>query len=318
ARLVPAEASFRNKDSLKKDASDITDQQFEYLCIAYMEGDLSAEQESEILSMTEKVPARKRTFDLIRQTKLTAPAVKYIHKRSLIRLTFVRKFAGTVFIVLSTAAAIALVVSLYFIVPRNAPGRDTRSSMKTGANDSVITINIKKGSPVILSSAFNTNPPVIKGKRAIKNKTGTARQAVAINETADSSLSEEPGRSIQVNRIAFTSDIDLPVRPVAGTLVAYNAPSIQLPDDEGDERSRIGKFIAKTFREKILREKTTSDAPLKAYEIAEAGVTGINKLLGWEMALNEKKDVNGEITSVYFSSKVLKFNAPVKKASPAP
>ena len=55
-------------------------------------------------------------------------------------------------------------------------------------------------------------------------------------------------------------------------------------------------------------------APLKGYEIAKAGVTGLNKLMGWEMALNERKDVEGNLKSVYFSSKLLKFNAPVKKS----
>jgi hypothetical protein len=55
---------------------------------------------------------------------------------------------------------------------------------------------------------------------------------------------------------------------------------------------------------------------LKAYEIAEAGVSGLNKLLGWEMALDERKDENGKLKSVYFSSKILKFNAPVKNSEP--
>jgi hypothetical protein len=31
------------------------------------------------------------------------------------------------------------------------------------------------------------------------------------------------------------------------------------------------------------------------------------------MALEEKKNGKGEMTSVYFSSKILKFNAPIKK-----
>ncbi|MGC1391224.1 MAG: hypothetical protein WA816_09315, partial [Bacteroidales bacterium] len=77
-----------------------------------------------------------------------------------------------------------------------------------------------------------------------------------------------------------------------------------------------GKFIARTFREKILKEKTAKDSPLKIYEIAEAGVAGLDKLLGWQMALDEKKDSNGELRSVYFSSKILKFNAPIKKSEP--
>ena len=38
------------------------------------------------------------------------------------------------------------------------------------------------------------------------------------------------------------------------------------------------------------------------------------KLLGWEMALDERKDLNGQLKSVYFSSKILKFNAPVKNS----
>jgi hypothetical protein len=67
-----------------------------------------------------------------------------------------------------------------------------------------------------------------------------------------------------------------------------------------------------------LKENTSKDSPLKGYEIAEAGVTGLNRLLGWEMALVEKNDENGELRSVYFSSKLLKFNAPVKKTDPLP
>jgi hypothetical protein len=82
---------------------------------------------------------------------------------------------------------------------------------------------------------------------------------------------------------------------------------------EEEERTKIGRFIAKTIREKFLREKTPADNPLKGYEIAKVGVAGLNKLMGWEMALDERKDPEGNLKSVYFSSKLLKFNAPVKK-----
>jgi hypothetical protein len=36
------------------------------------------------------------------------------------------------------------------------------------------------------------------------------------------------------------------------------------------------------------------------------------------MALDEKKDANGELKSVYFSSRILKFTAPIKKSEPLP
>ena len=77
--------------------------------------------------------------------------------------------------------------------------------------------------------------------------------------------------------------------------------------------SVIGKAFLK---DELLKEKTPPDSPLKGYEIAEAGVEGLNKLFGWEMALDKKNDQNGQLKSVYFSSKILKFNAPVKKSEP--
>ena len=64
---------------------------------------------------------------------------------------------------------------------------------------------------------------------------------------------------------------------------------------------------------KILREDTGSDAPVKPYEIASAGINGLNKLFGLEMALVRVNDEQGEMKSLYFSSTLLKVNAPVKK-----
>ncbi|HAM10542.1 MAG TPA: hypothetical protein DCP74_09785 [Bacteroidales bacterium] len=81
-----------------------------------------------------------------------------------------------------------------------------------------------------------------------------------------------------------------------------------------EERWAPGRFVAKLFRDKILKEGTTDDSPIKGYEIAEAGVTGINKLFGWEMTFEKNNDENGELKSIYFSSKILKIQAPVNKS----
>jgi len=53
---------------------------------------------------------------------------------------------------------------------------------------------------------------------------------------------------------------------------------------------------------------------VESFEIAQAGITGLNKLFGWEIALNKNTDTNGEIRSYNYSSRLLKFNAPVKKS----
>jgi hypothetical protein len=82
---------------------------------------------------------------------------------------------------------------------------------------------------------------------------------------------------------------------------------------EQDDRSNISKFLSRTFRKGILREKKVSDAPIQTYELAEAGIKGLNKLLGWQMALEKTADSAGGLKSLYFSSRMLKFNAPVRK-----
>jgi hypothetical protein len=98
------------------------------------------------------------------------------------------------------------------------------------------------------------------------------------------------------------------------TLIALKgSPDIKSQDEK---QSNVGRFISRTFRGAFLKEKNSKDSPLKAYEIAEAGVTGLNKLLGWQMALNVDIDENGGSGSVNFSSKLVKFNIPVKKADP--
>jgi hypothetical protein len=146
--------------------------------------------------------------------------------------------------------------------------------------------------------------------------TAIAETGTNKTENNDSLKRSAENPSIILYKIPVSDVIVLNGEPIRNTLIASSS-IIPVPEYD-DGRSRFGKFIAKTFREKILKEKSPKDSPLKVYEIAEAGVTGLNKLLGWEMALDERKDANGELKSVYFSSKILKFNAPVKKTEPLP
>ena len=55
-------------------------------------------------------------------------------------------------------------------------------------------------------------------------------------------------------------------------LIAIN-PTFIIPPEE-EERRNIARFISKNFREKILKEESPADSPLKGYEIAEAGSFG--------------------------------------------
>lgn len=296
--IKPSNSQFQNKESLMKSQSDISDSQFEYLCVAYLEDDLSAEQKNELLEITEQNADRKRSFDLIQKTRISPVSSIYKHKSQLFRRTPMQKVIRLSVFGLSAAAAITLVITTFL----NPPREINTSAGKTASitiPEEIIQKPVVKEKEVSVVSVKKEKVSIAKAELPV----------VIPDETIEKNIIPE---NILVNKINFSSDIGFSESMASNTLMASNF-TYSIPEED-DGRSNVGRFISKTFREKILREKAAPDSPLKGYEIAEAGVTGLNKLLGWEMDLEKNNDENGELNSVYFSSKLLKFNTPVKKS----
>jgi hypothetical protein len=74
------------------------------------------------------------------------------------------------------------------------------------------------------------------------------------------------------------------------------------------------EFIAKSFRQIILNDKNATTERVKPIELADATVTGINKLLGWEMKLEKKSDDSGTLNSISFASQLIKFEHNIKNS----
>jgi hypothetical protein len=316
--LFPSAISFNKKEHLKKSPSDISRSQFDYLCAAYVENDLSGSQQTELKEIIDMYPDKKKTFDLIQKTRLVPPKINYKHKDLLLKRTAFQKIIRFSIIGLSAAAAVALLIVAYSVIPGNTSLNNNRSaenvvSDSTYQKPSLITV------PDRIFKDNGSVPAEQKNEKSLANFNKTEPvYAHSDLETAlsdDSLVRKNADNDITVNKVPVYTRIDLKKEIISNTLVASNT-TIYVPDVEED-RSDLGRFISKTFREKLLKEKTPPDSPLKGYEIAEAGVTGLNKLFGWEMALDKKNDDNGQLKSVYFSSKILKFNAPVKKSEPS-
>ncbi|MCX6254347.1 MAG: hypothetical protein NTV31_07710 [Bacteroidia bacterium] len=318
-RLKPSVKSFPDKDNLKKTTADLSGLQFEYLCVAYLENDLSTDQQTELRESIDLDPEKKRTFELIQRMKLAPVSISYKHKNQLIKKPLEQRVIRLSVIGLSAAAVIVLAVMTYLTIPRKLSDK-----INNTAQNIVGDSTLQKPTVEIVSGKVLTEKKSALIKKQSKNLfAGVQKNNSVIPESdlkmpiQNDSLVRNPGDpEIQLNKIHVSAKIYLKRESISNKLVASNSTFIIPSYDDG--RSNLGKFIAKTFREKILKEKTSKDNPLKAYEIAEAGVAGLNTLLGWEMALDERKDENGELRSVYFSSKILKFNAPVKKNQPLP
>lgn len=296
-----SDSHFKNKEALMKSQSDLSDSQFDYLSVAFLENDLAAEQKKELLEIAEQNTDRKRSFYLIQKTRIAPVSSIYKHKSQLLRRTPMQKVIRLSVIGLSAAAVITLIITTFL----NAP-REINTSVSNTASIAIPEKIIQK--PVEKEEEVRVVP-------AKKEKVSIAKTELPVpvpEKTIEKNVIPENTR---VNKINFSSDIVFSERIASNTLMASN--TIYSIPEEDDGRSNVGRFISKTFREKILKDKAAPDSPLKGYEIAEAGVTGLNKLLGWEMDLEKNNDENGELNSVYFSSKLLKFNTPVKKSEPS-
>ena len=317
--LVSSGFSFPCKELLKKSPSSISLTQFEYLCAAYLENDLTRSQQTELKEIINTYPDKKKTFDLIQKTILAPTRISYQNKSLLLKRTTAQKFIRLSVIGLSTAAAISLILITYPLIPGN-------SSLKlnSSAHNFLSDSTLQKPPPVRAADIIiNDSKPVpAENKNEIRLANPHKKDRVitksdkVIAQSNDSMARNIDNKDMTVHKVPVYAQVDLSKGIVSNTLIASKS-TITIPDAE-DPGSRVGKFISKNFREKLLKEKTPPDAPLKGFEIAEAGVAGLNKLFGWQMALDMKNDENGQPKSIYFSSKILKVNAPVKKRESQP
>jgi len=312
-RLNPVEIKFSGKSVITKKPADISDIQFDYLCAGYVENNLSDEELNELNDILLNNPEKERNLDIFKKLKLTPPDVRYRNKYKLLQRTPLRKVITLSIIGLSTAASIAIMISLF---------ANLSNEQQSGRNDYSKLIRNEGRAEHSMNPLITENNPV---KKPFTNKNHPAK-APAVNKITDAHDFQE----ITKTEIIETADKKIKYEAIQPVEVLHNK-NISVSNMTGVDQDRlilltlnynhtpedrwiVGRFLARVFREKILREDTTDDSPIKGYEIAEAGVTGLNKLFGWEMAFEKNNDANGELKSIYFSSRILKIQAPVNKA----
>jgi hypothetical protein len=302
---------FKNKNTIRKSVADIHESQFELLCAAYLENDLQPESKAELLEMADSAPERRRTLELMKRTRLIPSPILFKRKSLLFRTTPLQRFYRLAAIGLSAAAAIAFFVIIFpgtSHILKDNKGNFAQISpvypeLKTEYFEIRAGSAIRIYSQVILQNEKSPVPVQIYTAELSQPDT---------TQTKPIEISIPDVQAYMVYPVKVTLTADLGLEKSSPSSLAPSSTTYSMQTDE-DEMSNVERFVTKLFREKILRKDVADETPLKGYEIAEAGVAGLNLLFGWEMALNEKNDENGKLTSVSFSSKILKFNAPVKK-----
>jgi hypothetical protein len=313
-KVTPPDNSFKYKGKLIKTNSELDERQFEYLCVADSEKDLSDEQSAELQKIIGNNQEKIKTYALIKSTKLAAPERVYRYKYKLRKFTVTQKVIRFSMIGLSAAAVAAIMISIYSVPVKTIP----RPAALTFFNSNYDSGIVKTATGNISKRLNEDTKPTAISKQpvAVSKIQGTVSEEIKLNPEMSGS-NKGPIENISpgvlfISKIDFRKEVHLVENSFNSTLVAINTDSNLQPEDEP---GGFNGFIAKTFREKLLKATKPDKSPLKVYEIAGAGIDGLNKLLGWNMSLQKNMDDKGEVKSVYFNSRFLKFNASVKKAS---
>ncbi len=314
--LASSDAPFKNKDLLKRSPSGISQEQFEYLSVASFENDLSEAQQNELKELINNDPARREIFEQIGRLRLDPARLTYKYKNRLKRRTVAQSAIRISLMFASAAAVIALMISLYLPLPEPLPYEKPKTAQLAPVLEIPEPIGQKKSAPVDSEKAvLPAEEKTVLAQTSYSEPATDQKEVTEVTENNPSTATIPSEYAIaEVKTIHLNPDFELSRIPSDNRLVAASFPTVLIEDE--DVRSSIGRFIARNFREKLLKEETPPDSPIKGFEIAEAGVAGINKIFGWEMELDKKKNETGEVKSVFFSSRIIKFSAPVKKTEP--
>ncbi len=318
-RLSPKKDKPFREDLLKKTSSDLPSSQIEYLSAAYLENDLSSSQVKELEENLSQNSENRKIFDAIQRTRLKPPVVYYKHKNLLIKETRGKRILRFTLTGLSAAAAVAILIISFIALPRFLTSENEELALNS-INDTIflqqakIFVSPENIVPGKKQQSVEVDKPVYSEIHVPESHEINIAPATLVS--VDSVLLQARTMEYMTAKVPDISGVEITRELPAVTLVASNIVISESIDyDYG--RGRISRFIASTFREKVLKTEEFNDSPLKTYEIAGAGIDGLNKLLGWDMALVKTTDEDGELRSFYFSSRVLKFNTPVRKPEPS-
>jgi len=319
--LKPDMHSFGLKENLKRPdlESNIDEENFEFYCIADMEGDLSIEKAKELSDYLIQNPDKKQIQRLIQDTRLQIQDnIIFKNKEGLKRSIFtIRKVA--VYRSLSIAAGIAILLALFFTIIE----KDVENAFIAEAEiiaETPDTTAIRKIQPEQINSDKET-----KQEPAEKPKPKTS--GISFKVSAPIASVEKPAEHKDNTKIEEQKPEIIIESAIIDTKAVSEAiiPAADLQDKIEAENLKINTPKAKASEAEFLtlqelaKEKLTDlviqDGEKKRgfWGVASAGVARISEKTGSDMSLSTVQNEDGENKKLSFNSKLLSFSTPINR-----
>ena len=309
----PDKKRFESKRTLKK-AFLVNDSNFDDLCIASLEGDLTQEEATLFQKWLQQKPLKVREFELYKKTRLIPEKISFDFKSTLKRRPVSRIFTPKVWGYFSAAASIIILIALYLFISK--PGVNENTLISEKITDTT-TIKIKSQTSPESQAKTDTKEEIIPYNKPgdSKQPKNTARgNAIVEKQVVVQDLSiglDKSNHFIQPDTIELTlnkirrKEINtLPEKSIIAALVSIK--DLEVVENINDNLD-LSQMAVKTFKSEILKEEKSKINPDKftLWDIADAGIRGINKIIGWEMEFNKEYDDEGELIALAFDSNAI-------------
>ena len=316
---------FHDKDSLKKDiASDIAN-----TIIASLEGDLSSSEQKEFLKKLEDDLELKNEYLQFKKTKIKPSlSIKFQGKHSLKRTLLFGLKRKTFVSFLSAAASVIIILSVSFFASTlfNSEERLYSERKADIIESNELADNILPAD--IVSDKGKITEPVKPDpdKKEVSKKKNTAKDNVPEQKVIQRKLSIDSIRKSDVNIPQERDTLNLNLKkidPNSGKLPGDTKKKAAKPiikpveiqsqglladasfQKNDKEFLSVKDYLGKSFKERVLNEKSVDSYSLNAWDLADAGLKGINKIAGTEMGISRKVDDKGDVVAYSFVSNKL-------------
>lgn len=326
---------------LLRSAGQLSNEQIEHFSIALSEDDLDAEQGKEIIELKKSDPRFREYINSYEKLKLKPGNIIYPDKKKLLKIPAGRKRIKLIMLSVSTAASIAILAGLFTLVHRESGDLNRQLTADSGQENRRLqekvqdipqrlpartNINIAEllttkemanaGSPAATDRAAEAADARLQAATDRTAETVDARPPAETARTAETVdarfFAEQANDIISITPIAVKGNIRLDIRQTHFLLAETRAYPV--PQETGHSNMSVREYLAYQFRKHILADEKPDAENLKAWEIADAGVRGLNKVLGWDMELKAGQNPEGRVNDISFTSQLIRFDHKTEKA----
>ncbi len=292
-----------DKNGLKRDLRHLNSENLETYAIAITENDIEDDQAQEIKMILESTSEGRKLLSDYSRIKLVSQDITYPDKKSLKRIPVKKNRYRILINGLSAAASVALIISLFLII-RNNP------NYGNGPFSATVPLNINK---TLLKTEIDGNKRLISHLRGNRILFELPAGDILRENSEQPAVPERD--ALYISPLNEKSIINIPLQDQQYILASVTFAKIpDVPETGAGIRNLSPRqFIARNFRKYVLEEDIDNIEKLKTHEMADGGIRGVNKLLGWEMALEKEKAENGNLTSYKFTSQLINFDHRIKK-----